>query len=360
MEDNEILRLRLRNHHLLHPDFLTPEDVVSHFGAVQAQDYAAAKWSLGLRIRDATDTQIEQAFNEGKILRTHVMRPTWHFVLPEHIRWIQELTSPNVKKLMGHYNRKLELTDEVFAKSTNVIVKALTGNTYLTRQEIKKLLDAIGIHTNVQRLAHLLMWPELDGVICSGPRRGKQFTYALLDERAPETKKIRRADSLAKLALLYITSHGPVQVKDFSWWSGLSMSDARDAFAMVGKQATIISQEGKEYYSRIASNQEKVSIIPRAHLLSIYDEYAIAYRDRSDISNEREIERMIAMGNALTGVVIVQGKVRGTWKRILKKDHVAISLALFSSPEKEERVLLEYAAQNYGRFLGCPITTTIL
>ncbi|MDD5702858.1 MAG: crosslink repair DNA glycosylase YcaQ family protein, partial [Dehalococcoidales bacterium] len=166
-----ILELRLYNTGLSNSPFKSAAEAVSHLGAVQAQDFAAAKWALGLRIKNSTDAEIERIFNEGAILRTHVMRPTWHFVLPEDIRWMQELTAPGVKALLAPYNRKLGLDDALFSKSEEVIVKALRGHRHLTRLELKAILSQAGIETSVQRLAHIVSWAEMDGLICSGPRR---------------------------------------------------------------------------------------------------------------------------------------------------------------------------------------------
>lgn len=200
MDNSDIVVQRLFNQGLSTRNFRSTAEVVGHFGALQAQDFPAAKWSLGVRIQNSTDSVIEKEFNEGKILRTHILRPTWHFVLPEDLVWMQELTSAKVKAQVAHYNRKLELTDEVFAKATKLIVKALEGKNYLTRQQLKiKLKEELGIETDVQRLAHLIFWPELDSLVCSGPlrlrsgqARGGQFTYALVSERVPRMKKFSR------------------------------------------------------------------------------------------------------------------------------------------------------------------------
>ncbi len=363
----DITHLRLHNTGLSSSPFENAYDVVSHLGAVQSQDFAAAKWALGLRIKNSTDEKIEKDFNDGKILRTHVLRPTWHFVLPEHIRWMLALTAPRIKTFMGHYNKKLELTDAVFTKSNTTIIKALKENRYLTRQELKTYLEKAGIKTDVQRLAHIVMWAELDGLICSGPRRSKpaspktkhatsrggQFTYALLEKRAPKTKRLSHEESLEKLANLYFTSHGPAQLKDFSWWSGLSMKDATKALDLIRSRLNQETINGKMYWFfpnvPITHNQS-----PMAYLLSIYDEYTIAYKDRSDISEgrARDIERMISMGNALTSVIILDGKVVGTWKRLLKKQHVEITLTLFRTLEKIEKEELQKTADRYGTFLG--------
>ena len=256
------------------------------------------------------------------------MRPTWHFVMPEDIRWMTELTAPRVKSLLTNYNRKLGLDDALFARSNAAIVKALEGHNYLTRQELKAILADIGIVTDVQRLAHIISRAELDGLICSGPRRGKQFTYALLDERVRESKRLDREQSLAKLALKYFTSHGPAQLKDFSWWSGLAEKDARSALDRIKSGLNQVEHDKKTYWFPPHS-ETAIPNAPRALLLSIYDEYTIAYHDRSDISDARDIERMISMGNALTAVIVLNGKVAGTWKRAMKKDSVEIRLNPF-------------------------------
>lgn len=353
MNASEIPGLRLQNTGLSHSPFKSPDDAISHLGAVQAQDFAAAKWALGLRIKNSTDEDIEKAFNEGKILRTHVMRPTWHFVMPEDIRWMLELTAPRVKAVLAHYNRKLELDDALFARSNSAIARALQNNTYLTRQELKTVLENTGIKTDVQRLAHIIMWAELDGLICSGPRRGKQFTYALLEERVTKAKKLSREQALAKLALKYFTGHGPAQLKDFSWWSGLTVKDARDALDLIESKLEKATLDGKTYWFP----EHAVMTAPKsqsAYLLSIYDEYTIAYKDRGDISESRDIERMISMGNALTAVIILNGKVAGTWNKALKKSTIEIRLNPFRQLDEKEHETLESEVARYGKFIGIP------
>jgi hypothetical protein len=279
------------------------------------------------------------------------MRPTWHFVVPEDIRWMLELTAPRVKALLTHYNRKLELDDSLFARSNAAIVKALQGHTCLTRKELKAILTKIGIETNVQRLAHIITWAEMEGLICSGPRRGKQFTYALLEERVGKVKKLSREQALAKLAHNYFKSHGPAQLKDFSWWSGLSVTDAKEALDLIKQDLEQATFDGKTYWFP-AGADATTSEAPSAFLLSIYDEYIIAYKDRSDISEARDIERMISRGNALTAVILLNGKVAGNWNKVLKKNTVEIRLNPFRKLDQEEQEALESEVARYGKFVG--------
>jgi hypothetical protein len=347
----DILGHRLANHHLLKEKFTRPEAVIAHLGAVQAQDFAAAKWAVRMRATNATDAAVEEAFNQGTFLRTHVLRPTWHFVMPEDIRWMLELTAPRVKAFMAHYNRKLELTDKVFKTTNAALVKALTDQKYMTRQELKAVITQLGITTDVQRLAHIVMWAELEGLICSGPRRGKQFTYALMDERVPKTKTVSKEESLAKLAERYFRSHGPAQLQDFTWWSGLTVKDSQAALDFIASKLNSETVEGKVYW--FSPNSQPVhGKSSKAFLLSIYDEYTIAYHDRSVlVQKPGDFERLIAMGNALTGVIVIDGKVAGTWKRVLKKKNVEFILKPFTTLSANQELALSEATAEYSRFV---------
>src|SRR5262245_302167 len=213
----DIARTRLRNQRLIGKPFATPEEVVGWLGAVQAQDYAGAKWAVAQRTAGCSDADVEQACRDGRILRTHVLRPTWHLVLPEDIRWMLALSAPRIRAAMAFYDRRLGLTDAVCARSAAALAAALRGGNHLTRGELARVLAAAGIPAAGQRLGHLMVRAEIDGVICSGATRGKQSTYALLDERAPAAKPRGRDDALAELAGRYFASHGPALPQDFAW-----------------------------------------------------------------------------------------------------------------------------------------------
>ncbi len=223
----DLICRRLHNQLLSQTKFTQPEKVVTWFGAVQAQDYAGAKWALGQRMRGATDDFIETCYNEGKILRTHVMRPTWHFVIPADIRWMLALTAPRVRAALSSMDGQLGLDRAIVKKSNALLTRALQGGKQLTRSELAPVLKAGGVSTEGLRLGHLMLHAELDAVICSGARKGKQFTYALLEERAPQAKRLEREEALLELTKRYFRSHGPATLKDYVWWSGLTTTDAR-------------------------------------------------------------------------------------------------------------------------------------
>ncbi len=352
MNSSDIRNLRLQNQKLINSSFKDPGHIVGWLGAVQAQDFSAAKWAIGLRIKNAFDADIEDAFNQGKILRTHVMRPTWHFVLPQDIRWMLELTKVRIRKILASYDRRLELTEKLLSRCKKIFTKALRDGKHLTRSEIGDELEKNKITARTQRLAHILAHAELDAILCSGPRRGKQFTYALLEERVQGSHRtLNRDEALATLAHKYFRSHGPAQVKDFSWWSGLSTKDSNDALEMIKSKYVQENVNGKTYW--MANNISNLQMHKtNAFLLSIYDEYTIAYRDRSDLGNERYAEQLIRMGNALNAVIVVDGQIAGTWKRTTNKGKLEITTNLFKKLSKTDRKALQQAEDSYLKFFN--------
>jgi hypothetical protein len=338
--------------------FRSPCDVVGWLGAVQAQDYAGAKWALGLRAAGLTDSDVEQAFTEGAILRTHLLRPTWHFVTPADIRWMLSLTAPRVHAANSTMYRKLGLDAAVFKRSTAAMVKALQGGQHLTRDELRAGLEKAGVPTTgALRMAYLMMAAELDGVICSGPRRGKQFTYALLDERVPQARSLRRDAALAELTRRYFASRGPATARDFAKWSGLTVADAKAGLEGVEAKLEREVVDGHTFwFSPVSSPPGEASV--RAHLLSVYDEYVSGYKDRSAIVEAGIGARLSALGNALAYIVVVDGQVVGTWSREVRKNAVCITTTIFSRLARVQERAIRSAAQRYGEFLRLPVVLT--
>ena len=331
--------------------------MVEWFGAVQAQDYYGAKWSVGQRMHESTDDLIEKAFAAGKILRTHIVRPTWHFVTPADIRWLLRLTAPRINASNGHYYRKLGLNEAIFRRSNEAFASALRGNNYLTRDVLRKAVQRAGVVTDGLRFIHLLGRAELDEVICSGPRVGKQFTYALLDERAPKVRNLTRDQALAELARRYFRSRGPATLQDFVWWSGLTVADAKAGVEMVKHQLVEEVIVGKTYW--LVSSTRKVETPARiVHLLPAYDEYLLAYKDRSAMINPLHVRRG-RLGNAVfSQPIVIGGQVIGNWKRELKRDAVIITLNPLIPLSKSETKAVARAAERYAEFLGLPLKFT--
>jgi DNA glycosylase AlkZ-like len=335
-----------------------PADVVCWLGAVQAQEYDAAKWALGLRMREGTlDEEIERAFERGQILRTHVMRPTWHFVTPADIRWLLELTAPRVHRAMSSYNRRFELDARTQLRGTAIIERALGDARHLTRTELGDRLKRDGLVMAGPRLALLTMYAELEGVMCSGPRRGKQFTYALLAERAPSAGHLKRDEALATLCRRYFTSHGPATVRDFVWWSGLTTADARRGLEMNRARRDDV---GSQTYWTIGDAPRRTARSQLAHLLPIYDEYLVAYRDREAVPHGPSIVTSEGAGSVnFRHRVVIAGHVAGTWRTTQQEGRLLVHVIPLRRLTGRERRALGDTARRYERFLSVPITLRI-
>jgi hypothetical protein len=346
----DIARQRLNNQFLLTRPFATAAAVVKALGAVQAQDYVGAKWALALRMKKPTDAAIEGAMTRGEIIRTHVLRPTWHFVTPADLRWMLALTGPRVSQRMKTYNTTMGLDAAAFARSNDTIARALEGGKHLTRQELASAIRSTGTKvSSVQHLAHLMMQAELDGVVCSGPLRGKQFTYALIDERVPATQPIDRDDALLRLTRLYFESRSPATLQDFSWWSGLSIGDARRGADMATLKTVTVN--GRAFLT--SGSRVRPRTKPVAHLLPNYDEYFIGHKDRSAIGERlRQAGMRWPEGSVFWNVIVVDGQLVGGWKRVKSGKATVIEIRLVLRPKPNERKAIADSAEEYARFLG--------
>jgi winged helix DNA-binding protein len=351
----DLARERLGSQRLVGAPFAKPEDVVGWLGAVQAQDFAGAKWAVAQRTKACSDDDVEQACSDGRILRTHVLRPTWHFVLPADIRWMLAFSAPRIRAAMGFYDRKLGLTDAVCARSAEALAKALRGGNHLTRTELARVLAAAGIPAAGQRLGHLMVRAEIDAVICSGARRGKQFTYALLDERAPEARPRARDDAMAELARRYFISHGPALSHDFAWWAGVTVADAKRAIELARPGLREVMVDGKRYWRGTAPSPAGARR-PVVHLLPNYDELVVAYGDRSASINAERLKGIGTWAMAIANnLIAVDGQAVGGWRRLVEKKTVIVETVIRGTLEAGARAGLRAAAERLEAFLGTPV-----
>jgi hypothetical protein len=357
----DLARRRLINQRLVGGGFSTPVEAVSWFGAVQSQDYPGAKWALGQRMQGVSDAALDRAFDAGEILRTHVLRPTWHFVAPADIRWMLALTGPRVHRAMSYYCRQNGLDATTFARARPAIQRALKGGAHLTRDELAAALKKAGIDALGVRLGLLVMHEELDGIICSGPRRGKQFTYALLDERVPAAPALSRDEALTALTVRYFTSHGPATVRDFVWWSGLTVKDARSGIEMAGKA---LSQETGDSLTYWSSPHERARVrvpSPVVHLLPNYDECLIAYKDRNNVAHvpappDPRLKRLGVFAHQM----LVDGRMVGSWRRTQNRRGVEIEVVAYRTLARTERAALDVAVARHAQFMGTTATMSVL
>jgi hypothetical protein len=291
MKTSDIIHQRLINQQIAGTTLKKPQEIVAWLGAMQAQEYAMARWGIGLRLPGSNDAEVEKACNEGAILRTHLLRPTWHFVTPEDIRWMLVLTAPRIYALSSFMFRKLELDDRTFKRSSAVLEKTLRDGKHLTRLELNTALARAKIKADGPRLGYIMMRAELEGIICSGPRKGKQFTYALLEERVPTFKPIDKEESLVRLAHRYFTSRGPATLQDFATWSGLTVKDAKAGMNALDRNFIHEVLDGKEYI--FLPSQKNVKNPQTTFLMGDYDEYGMGYKDRTTIFNPTELSKHI-------------------------------------------------------------------
>lgn len=355
---SNLVALRLRNQGITRAVARHAEDVVAWLGAVQAQEYPFAKWGLALRLPGAAgDADIERAVDEGRILRTHVLRPTWHFVTPDDIRWMLELSAARVHRTMAPYDRRLGLDPPVLTRATAVIERALGDGRHLTRLELGEALVRAGISTAPPRLAHIALYAELEGIICSGPRRGKRSTYALLAERAPRARRLPRDEAIAELARRYFQSHGPATIRDFSWWSGLAASDARRGVEIVRARAVTV---GARKYWTVGTTRRGTAADPSVHLLPVYDEYLVAYRDRDAVPHGPSVVGSPSGGYVtFQHAVIVEGHVAGTWRPVKTSDGVSVDIRPLGRLTRSTRRALADAATRYARFLDVAVSLRV-
>jgi hypothetical protein len=344
---SELISRRLDNQRLARPVPADPRAVVSWFGAMQAQDFPGAKWAVGLRAKTLTDAAVQRAYDEGDILRTHVLRPTWHFVAREDIRWLIGLSGPRLLAGMAWRHRQLELDARTVARSRAALARALEGGD-LTRGAIADVLRRARIHVTPERLSHLLLIAELEGLVCSGPVRDRRLTHALMDRRAPAVPAMDRDQALARLAGRYFRSHGPATIADFAWWSGLALRDARSAIEMAGGALAgdaVMAGAGRAVTpaGRLRSRG--------AWLLPNFDEYLVAYKDRRAIVGEGVDPR-----DTLAHTVLLDGCAIGNWRARRNGAALRIVVAPRRRLTRDDVTRIGRTGRRYAAFLGQPIT----
>ena len=348
MTSTEISNTRLFSQNIENHEFTTTKELVSWMGAVQAQDYAMAKWAIGVRLNDHSNKDIESSFNKGEIIRLHVLRPTWHFVSADDVYWILELNAEKIKRSLKSRLAGLELTETVIAKTSRILENKLSGGISLTRDEIANEFHRANIKTDNNRLSHILFRAEMDGIVCSGPLKDKNLTYALLRERVPFRKTMNHDESLAELAKRYFSSHCPATMEDFAWWSNLSAADARKALQLI-KDDFHPESIGTSVYL-IPNSGNMITKKTSVHLLPAYDEFLISYKDRSCSLSLVNNNKTVSSNGIFYPLIVLNGQVAGTWKRIFKKNKVIVEINFFHPPVKADTLRIEKKAVMFGKF----------
>jgi hypothetical protein len=347
-----IPELRLHNQQISGSALQTPGELVHWMGAMQAQDYAGAKWAIGARLPGVTNEDVEQALADKAIIRTWPMRGTLHFVAPSDVHWMLQLLTPRILAGTATRRKNLSLSDADLAISHNALAKALQGGKQLMRKEMLAVLEQAGQSTANQRGYHILWDAAQTGLTCIEPMQAKQQTFVLLDEWIPAAKPLARDEALATLALRYFTSHGPATIHDLTWWSGLTVKDARAGLASVESKLASETIDGVTYWMpQTAHRTAKPS--SSLYLLPGFDEYILGYRDRGAVLQAAHAKHINPGANGMfSPMVVIDGQVVGVWKRTFKKDSVVLKPQPFGIFSAAQQQAIVQAAHRYGAFLG--------
>jgi hypothetical protein len=389
MEPHDVLRTRLAGQQLTEPRASTAEEALKNLLAVQAQEFPYARWSLAQRTAGATARDVEQAVADGRILRTHILRPTWHFVHRDDLPWLRALSEPRLHQANAGTYRRTGIDDAAASRSAGVLAKAVAGGVHLTREQLAARLADAGFPAKGLALAYLIMHAEISGVLVSGapvrsPGGALRQTYAAFDERVAGDTVLSREESLAVLALRYFGSRGPATVRDCADWSGLTMTDIRMGLALADEIApgaiVAASFDGADFYLRPAEyggevirRAEESGRVrepgqgcepeqagdgrPQIDLVQCYDEYIMGY------SVSRHYFGGTApaypFGDNPMHVVLLDGVLAGSWRHSLvpqgsaaKRCELDIRLSRPLGHAAEQAV--EHAVARYGDFLGMP------
>jgi hypothetical protein len=349
MDPAAIARARMRAQRVWHTDCTVPQQALTHLVAVQAQEFSYARWSLAQRCGDPAASVVQRAFDEGRVLRTHILRPTWHFVAPRDLRWLMRLSGPRVIAWTARRCRELDLDAKTLAKSNDVIAQAL-AEAPLTRRALAAILDRRGLSPDGQRMPYMLMRSELDMIVTSGPLDGKQHTYAAFDSRVPSAQEITRDEALGRLAKRYFASRGPATIKDFSWWSGLPMPDVRRAIEIAGRALKRIDADGRTYLFTDEQPSRRAAR-PRVDLVQIYDEIGIAYSESRDVLWSDRVKFAVpSNAGGYPHVILREGRLLGNWRVVRARGEVRVEARIKEKLDVAARTSLDRALERYRRF----------
>lgn len=334
--------------------FSTAKEIAGWMGAMQAQDYNMVKWALGIRLLNSTETEINAEIDAGNIIRTHLLRPTWHIVSSDDIYWISDLTSSRIKSAVKFRDRQLGLTDSIFTKCNRLFGKTLRDGNHLTREELIEELINAGIGVDNNRASHIFLRAELDGIICSGKQKNGKPTYAILEEWVPVKNRKYKDEALRELALRYFSSRGPATVQDFSWWSGLTLGNSRLALELARPNLISDTTENLTYWfvhpvSKPSPDDQD------AYLLPAFDEFLISYRDRTATLSLIHNKKTISNNGMFYPAVLWGGQIIGTWKRLIKEDHIILTFNLSKDIRIDPDLTLSKSISRYSEFYNKPV-----
>lgn len=334
-------KIRAVSHQLVSPEFEQPGELVKWMGALQGQDYKMSKWAIGLRMKSGSLKDVNEALRRGEIVRTHVMRPTWHWVAGNDLRWMLKLSASRIRKAVDQWTKGcgIDITESEYTRCNDLFGKLLTGGVCLTKEELANAFEHAGILADDNRLRRYLLRAEVEGLICSGEDRNGKPSYTLLEEHLAPVPDLSREEALAELACRYFRSHAPATLKDFIWWSGLTATDAKKAIASAGNQLIKECYKEQEFWLHVSCRDTRHK--PVVHLLPPYDEYLVGYKDRQTVMDPVHFPKAFNNWGIFYPVIFWNGRIIGNWSRTAKQTSPACSFSFFdpslssSLPPKE-------------------------
>jgi hypothetical protein len=328
-------------------------------GAVQGQDLEMCKWAVGMRMAAPSLCAVREAIDDARIIRLHILRPTWHLVAAEDVRWMLSTCGERLHTTyMNYWGRHFGVDESDCSRFREAAAKILSGSEGLTMQELTATLTEAGFGWNLDQVKTLLVVGEADGFICNGRQRGRKNTYALLDERVPQVAEISHEEALSRLACAYFRSHSPASKDDFAWWSGLSGTEARRAMDALGSELTADRYEGEQLFVHTSCTGSGVAELSgdevadnEVHLLPPYDEYLIAYRDRSHVLDPAHTAKAHNSFGIFHPVVMHWGRIVGNWKKQTTKSGTKIETSFFDPSTAPAHRLVSSAIDRYLAFL---------
>jgi hypothetical protein len=349
VSDLDIARWRLRSQHLVSPHAGSAREVVGSLLAVQAENPSQAAWAVASRTQVPDQADLATLLDDGAVLRTHVLRPTWHFVRAEDVGWLLHLTGPRIRRLTGQQLRTAHGLDErSIDEAVAAVTEALASRGQLTRAQLTDELRGRGIAASGQLLMILLAHAELDGLICSGRVTNGEHTYALMSARVPTPRRLDRTEALAEIALRYFTGHGPATERDLAYWATLSLTDVRIGLDQVRDQLDSFHHDGRTFWHR-SGDAPGGPQEPAGHLLQVLDETYRGYQDSRwvlDAAGDVPRGRETAVGMALVDAQLV-----ASMRRTIAHDHVRFDLRPYRALTPAQIEALDQAARRYGQYL---------
>ena len=340
MNTAELLNIRLYNQLLATHTQKTPQEVVSWMGAMQSQALDLAKWAIGQRLKDKTVKDIDNALNTAKIIRTHTLRPTWHFVSAADVHWMFDLSNPRLKPIYQSYCRMSNADEKLIYRCIPLVEKALSDDKHLTKQEINDLLLTHNIEADARHLTMILSYAEMEGLICNGKVRGSKQTFTLLEKWAPRKETLHKEEALARLAQRFFFSHGPATLNDFAWWSGLTLTECKHALEMIKENLVSETANDRTFWMR-NDIQTPPTTQQSAILLPPFDEFVVSYKDRSELIATTHYSKVMTKNGIFSPTTMLNGKIIGSWKKTVQKNKPKVELSFFEKTSKQIQALFE-------------------